>query len=348
MASNAQKRAGAAVPVDPIPLDKEFSFTGPDKAGQCVGVFSAFNTSVTLQAYGDVKTCRSAFVAARDACRRYERLFSRTLPHSDVARINASTGEWVPIAFETYDLLKESLRYCRESGGVFDVTMGSAVRLWDFHKGVVPDEQQLQEALAHVNWRAVQLGRQQVEGAVEDDPRIPCFARLTDPQASVDVGGTAKGWIADALGELLRAHGIERYLINLGGNVLAGEVKPDGSPWRIGLQDPRHKREENVSVIGAVPVTNASVVTSGVYERTFTRDGRTYHHILDPKTGYPVETDLAAATIVAERSMDAEGYSTTMLALGHDKAKEFMRTHARIKSLYLITPDAQINCISRG
>ena len=337
----------AAETLDPIPLDKEFSFVGPDKTGQCVGTFSAFNTSVTLQAFGDLKTCRVAFIAARDACRRYERLFSRTLPHSDIARVNASSGEWVPIARETYDLLKESLRYCAESGGVFDITMGSAVRLWDFHEGVVPDEGELRAALEHVNWRFVQLGQQQVEGMAADDARVPCFARLTDPQASVDVGGTAKGWIADELGALLRRRGLASFLINLGGNVLAGEAKPDGSPWRIGLQDPRHKREENAPVIGAVPVTNASVVTSGVYERAFTRDGRTYHHILDPQTGFPVETDLAAATVIAQRSMDAEGYSTTLLALGHEGAKAFMSTHSRIQSLHLISPDAKITSYAR-
>lgn len=338
-------------PLDPIPLENKYSFSGPDKVGKCTGSFSAFNTVITLDAYAEAETCRKAFSDARDACRRYERLFSRTLPHSDISRLNAAGGAWTPISHETFDLLKASLRYCAESGGVFDITMGAAVRLWDFHKGIIPDDDKLQAALAHVDYRTVKLGRQTnpdgtpLEG---DEASIPCFAKLEDPEASVDVGGTAKGWIADALGALLEEHGIGIYMINLGGNVLVGDKKPDGTPWRIGLQDPRHKREENTPVLGAVEVTNASVVTSGVYERTFKRDGVTYHHILDPKTGYPVKTDLAGATVVAEKSMDAEGYSTTLLALGSEGAKEFVRTHPRIQTAYLISPDAKVLSVRRA
>ena len=111
--------------------------------------------------------------------------------------------------------------------------------------------------------------------------------------------------------------------MNLGGNVVAHGEKPDRVPWRIGLQDPRDKE----GVVGAVAVHDASAVTSGVYERCFERDGTFYHHILDPETGLPAQTDTAGATVIARRSLDAEGYSTTLLALGIERGIAFARSH---------------------
>lgn len=323
-------------------------------------------------------TCERAFEAARDRCRFFERAFSRTLPHSDIARLNGARGRWVEIQPETFELLQASLRYCEESGGVFDITMGAAVRLWDFHREVIPDADELRRALDHVNWRNVELREdREGNGPADDAPRgadggeaaaasalnaadpeadgsdatagaksggegpsraARFFARLADPLASVDVGGTAKGFIADDLGRALDSQGIGSFIINLGGNVLARGTKPDGSPWRIGLQDPRHRQEEDAAthIVGAVKLSNASAVTSGVNERGFTRNGVRYHHILDANTGYPVETDIASVTVIAERSLDAEGYSTTLLALGREAGAAFAREHPAIIAAYFI------------
>ena len=356
---------------DAIVLENEFAFHGPDASGKCSATFYAFNTAVTLLAFdqtaarfanepgaqtlitgagGGGELCRTAFLAARDACRRYERLFSRTLPHSDIARLNAADGAWVDIAPETFDVLRASLGYCAESDGTFDITMGAAVQLWDFHRGIVPDETALREALSHVDWRRVELGDAGEHGAARNagdaSTQANAFsarARLADPHASVDIGGTAKGWIADALGEVLRVSGIKSYVVNLGGNVLAHGRKPDGHPWIVGLQDPRHRREEApMAVLGAIELENASAVTSGTYERSFSRDGVTYHHILDPATGYPVRTDVAGVTVVARKSMDAEGYSTTLLALGRERGAAFVRAHPAIRAAYFIDGDGGI------
>ena len=224
--------------IDSIPLEDEFQFSGPDGAGQCVAMFYAFNTVITLQAYAEADVCRAAFSQAKDACRAFERHLSRTLPHSDIARLNDAQGAWVAIAPDTYELLAASKRYCAESGGIFDITMGSAVRLWNFHEGIMPNGDELAQALTHVDWRAVELREESSdEGDTSNGKRF--FARLTDPQASVDVGGTAKGYIADALGDILQAAGVESFIVNLGGNVLAHGTKPNGNPWMIGLQAPR-------------------------------------------------------------------------------------------------------------
>ncbi len=130
----------------------------------------------------------------------------------------------------------------------------------------------------------------------------------------------------------MSAHGLSSFIVNLGGNVMAHGSKPDGSPWRIGLQDPRRKD----GIVGAVAVRDASAVTSGVYERCFERDGRVYHHILDPATGFPVRTDTAGATVVARRSIDAEGYSTTLVALGIERGVAFARSHPAILGAYFV------------
>lgn len=290
---------------------------------------------------------RKAFEAARNRCRFFENKFSRTLSHSDISRLNNADGLWVEICKETYELLQHSLRYCEESGGVFDITMGSVVRLWDFHRGVIPDGKDIVEALTHVDWRTIKLGTREELNPRNDICRRPRFsARIADPRASVDVGGTAKGYIADELGRLLQDNGLSSYVINLGGNVLAHGSKPQGEPWRVGIQDPRASRESGC-ILGAVPLENASAVTSGTYERYFVHNGRAYHHILDPKTGYPVQTDLAGATVVARTSLDAEGYSTTLLALGKEAAVEFARTHNAIRAAYLVDDEGRMFVVAR-
>lgn len=334
--------------VDPIPLENEFEFRGPDASGQCAAKFYAFNTVVTLQAFADESACRQGFSQALDACRVFERLFSRTLPHSDIARLNDANGAWVDVSRETFDLLTASIRYCAESGGVFDITMGAAVRLWDFHQGIIPAADELEAALNHVNWRNVIL-QNDASNEAEESPtgNTPYRARLQDPEASVDVGGTAKGYIADAVGSILLRAGISSFIVNLGGNVLAHGAKPGGKPWMIGLQDPRASRESG-AIVGAVPLSNASAVTSGTYERAFERDGETYHHILDPETGFPVKTDIAGATVVARTSLDAEGYSTTLLALGRGAARQFVQDHPAIMAAYLVDDEGRVTVLRRS
>ena len=314
--------------LDTIPNEKLLETTGPDDAGMLRQRFLAFNTIVTLQAFGDERRALAAFDEARAASRRFERLFSRTLPHSDIARLNAAEGTAVEIAPETADLLTRALFYCADSCGRFDITMGAAVRLWDLRRGIVPSQAALDEALAHVDWRGLHVWR---EGG-------RAFAQLDDPLAAVDVGGIAKGWIADELTRILRAHGLSDFIVNLGGNVVAHGEKPGGAPWNIGVQDPRDKS----AVVCAMPLRDASAVTSGIYERCCTVGGRFYHHILTPETGMPAQTDVAGVTIVADRSIDAEGYSTTLLALGAKRGQAFAQARPAIRKAIFIGRDGQV------
>ena len=144
---------------------------------------------------------------------------------------------------------------------------------------------------------------------------------------------------SDALVAAMEAHGLSGIIVNLGGNVAVSGTKPTGDPWRVGIRDPRDPSQ----LIGAVPLVAGSAVTSGVYERCFTApDGTFYYHILDPRTGRPVETDVAGVTVICEKSIDAEGFSTTLLALGLERGLALARRHPEILQAFFIAPDGTI------
>lgn len=327
---------------DAIPREEDVAWDGPDASGR-VGVrFFAFDTVVACAAYAPEPCCRRAFGAGIAACRRYERLFSRTLPHSDVARLNAAGGARVAVAPETAEVLRAALFYCEEGCGRFDVTVGAASRLWDFRARRAPDAAALARAAAHVDWRGVHVERDASDApGVAGAQGAGWCAWLDDPCAEVDLGGIAKGWIADALAAAFLRAGLSSFSIDLGGNVVVRGEKPHAAPWRVGVRDPRDPR----SLATVLSVRDVAVVTSGVYERSFTRAGELFHHVLDPATGRPVRTDLASATCVAARALDAEGYSTTLLALGSRRAAAFVRTHPAILRAYLIDVAGRLRCV---
>lgn len=318
----------AGITQDAIPQEDFLETSGPNEAGMVAQRFFAFNTAITLQAFAPEQACLSAFGHVRKEARRLERLFSRTLPHSDISRLNRSEGIPIEISRDTADLLECALSYCADSDGRFDITMGAAVQLWDLRRAIIPSQDALREAVAHVDWRGVRVweagGRH--------------FAQLADPQAAVDVGGIAKGWIADRFTNVLVEAGLVSFLINLGGNVVAHGEKPSGAAWNIGIRDPRNEG----AIVGAVSLRDASAVTSGIYERCCEVDGMFYHHILSPETGMPVETDAAGATVIADRSVDAEGYSTTLLALGTVRGLAFAREHPAIRKAIFVTRDGDV------
>ena len=265
-----------------------------------------------------------------EACQGYELRFSAWLPDSDIGRLNSSCGRACEIHPDTAELLSAALSYCEKSQGTFDITMMPAIRLWGFREGRVPGKTALQAAVQHVDWRKLkvfELGGKQ-------------YAQLADPKMAVDLGGIAKGWIADKLVDSMRRlePAISGFSVNLGGNVAVWGDKPDNSPWNVGIRDPF----ESDSIAASVALRNASVVTSGITERCFAKNGRLYHHILDTQNGLPVETDLASASVVAKRSIDAEGFSTTLLALGSGRAQDYARAEPAIEAAILITRTGEI------
>ncbi|MCL2339923.1 MAG: FAD:protein FMN transferase [Actinomycetia bacterium] len=325
---------------DSIPRADEYHFI---RAGQTPSAeaqaahFYAFNTVISLQSYDPAELCEPAFAQAFQECRRFEQLFSRTLTHSDISAINRSAAQTVEIDRDTFRLLSAAQYYCRASQNTFDITIGAASALWNFAEKQLPDPRELAAALEHVDWQKLQLA------AVEDGtgPATRYQACLTDPQAAVDVGGMAKGYIADRLTELLKSAALTNFYINLGGNTTVQGYKPGGSSWRVGVQDPNNKDQ----IAAVVETTNCSLVTSGIYERCFSLNGVLYHHILDTKTGYPVHTDVAGVTVVCPDSIDAEGFSTTLLALGQARGAEFVQNHPQILNVIYVDAAGRVTTI---
>lgn len=264
---------------------------------------------------------------AQDLCARYEQLFSRTISTSDIGRINAAKGEPVEVDPLTADLVGRALAYCEASGGLFDITIGAVSELWDFAEGVVPDERDIAAALPHVGWQNVQVRGNTIT--------------LADPLARIDLGGIAKGYIADGIVELFQSRGVTSAYVNLGGNVCVLGSKVDGSPWSVGVRDPWDEGGQNVVAKMAMPAAGGSMVTSGLYERSFERDGKRYWHILDPRTGYPVQTDVVSATVLSAASIDGDGYTKPLFMLGHDEALAFLQEREGLQGL-LVLEDGSI------
>ncbi|MDR2348382.1 MAG: FAD:protein FMN transferase, partial [Bifidobacteriaceae bacterium] len=258
--------------------------------------FAAFNTVNRVSAWA---VEAGALDEVRALCAHYERLFSRTDPASQLARLNSAGGQPVEVDAELAALISQALRYCEASGGLYDLTMGAVVRLYDFKRQRLPPQRQVAEALGHVDYRGVE-----VEGRV---------VRLRDPLAAIDLGGIAKGYIADRIVETLAGRGATSALVNLGGSIAALGAKPDGCAWRLGLRRPLSSFDQpQPESFAVVEVRDRSIATSGIYERSFERQGRLYHHILDPRNGRPAATDLLSASVIAQRALDADGYSTAL------------------------------------
>ncbi len=269
--------------------------------------FFRFNTPNTIAAETDDESILDEAVAL---CERYERLFSRVDPASQLYRVNHAEGRACAVDPELAALTETALSYCEASEGRYDITVGSVSQLWDFKHGVIPTASDVEAALEHVDYRRVRVRGTEIQ--------------LADPASCIDLGGIAKGYIADAILELFRTRGVAHALINLGGNVAAMGGKLDGSPWHIGIRKPMPSHMmPTIESFATVAISDGSVVTSGIYERAFTHEGKLYHHILDPKTGFPAATDLLSATVISRASIDGDGFTTSLILMGADAALQF-------------------------
>ena len=227
-----------------------------------------FDTVVKIEVWGaDSKIMDGC----KDICEKYEQLLSPTINSSEISQINQAHGTPVSVSEETADLIKLGKYYGDLSGGKFDITIASASDLWNFHDNAdhsIPDAEQLSEAVTHINYKTIEVNGTTVT--------------MSDPYAKIDLGGIAKGYIADQVKNNLVEEGIEHAYINLGGNILTLGGKTDGSNFRIGIQKPF---AEDGTEMAVLPVSDKSIVSSGNYERYFKKDGKIYHHILDPSTG---------------------------------------------------------------
>lgn len=263
-------------------------------------------------------------------CDRYELIFSRTNENSELYKlnhrisdsavsnqtietqttpyqVNGTTNTW-HISEYLAALLSEGLDITRESDGAFDIAIAPLTSLWDFtaEDPKVPDDAAIQKALPLCSSDGVTIDGQDIT--------------LPSDDIQFDVGAIAKGYIADRMKDLLVKKGVKSAIINLGGNVLCIGSKPDGTPFKVGIQKPFADRNETEAVMD---ITGKSVVSSGIYERCFKQGGKLYHHILNPQTGYPYENGLISVTIISDQSVDGDALSTTCFALGLEDGLKF-------------------------
>lgn len=294
---------------------------------KATGVY--FDTVISIEIWGTAD--EKILDQCKKMCARFEGLFSNTIKTSDVCRINDAKGAPVEVASDTAELIKWGLYYSKLSGGMFDITVDPLSELWDIghNPGNIPDKAAIDEAKSHINYKNVIVKGNTVT--------------LKDPKAAIDLGGIAKGFIADKLKTYLESKGIKHGLIDLGGNVLVIGKKVNGEDFRIGIQKPFDKRNEPIT---SVEVDGKSVVSSGVYERYFKKNGKIYHHILDPRTGYPFDNGLLQVTIISDRSVDGDGLSTACFALGLEKGSELIKSLKGVEAIF-VTNDYKLHYVGK-
>ncbi len=260
-------------------------------------------------------------------CKEYDTKFSRTNEEGEIYKINKAKGKFVEVSEDTITLIKKGIYYGNLSDGAFDITIGSVSNLWDFHDETpsVPSRKKIASAKNKVDYKNI----------VIKDNRV----KLTNSKAALDVGAIAKGYIADRLKEYLEDNGIKHAIINLGGNVVAMDTKTDGSKYNIGIQKPFDEAGEPIT---SVKVANKSVVTTGTYQRYFEKNGKLYHHILDPSTGYPCDNNLSSVTIITNSSLTADALSTTCFLLGYDEGMKLVNLLDNVDAVF-ITDDNKIH-----
>jgi thiamine biosynthesis lipoprotein len=231
---------------------------------------------------------------------------------SEIAAVNAAPGggEYLEISEELYRLVARAKSISERSDGAFDPAIGPVMELWKteglFAK--LPSAEEIQARLPLMDSVNIAL-------------RAPNGILLAESGMALDLGGIAKGYACDKAVAVLKEGGIEHAILDFGGNVYVVGAKPDGSAWRVGIRLPIIGES---GVVCLVEVTDISVVTSGGYERFFEQDGVLYHHLLDPNTGYPARSGLLSATVLADSSADADGFSTACFVLGPEKAARLL------------------------
>ena len=262
--------------------------------------FAAMGTDVTIEALGpDLATLDAALLAAEVELRRVEDLCT-SWRDSPLTRMNARAGQGpAPLDLELATLIGRGLAVGELSGGAFDVTFAGVGRLWDFKADppVLPAEDEITAALAVVDYRAVDLD-------------LDAGTLALPAGAAIGLGGIAKGYGVDRAMAVLLEQGVEHGLVNAGGDLKVLGTKA-GEPWRVAIRHPRDRE----SVLAMVPLSNTCIVTSGDYERFFEHEGRRYHHILDPRTGYP-STGAMSATVLAPDAAFADALATALAVLG--------------------------------
>ncbi|MDR1068790.1 MAG: FAD:protein FMN transferase [Clostridiales Family XIII bacterium] len=291
-------------------------------------LFPAMGTIISLAAYG--MGAEKVLNAAQSTVESLDRLLSHTRGDSEISRLNsASGGEWLRVQDDTAACLNEATRCAETTGGTFDPALGVLIDLWAAarKKKRIPAQYQIERALDSGGFRSIERG-----GAGR--------FRLANG-AKLNLGGIGKGYAADQICALCRSESVSSALFSLGtSSITALGVKPDGSPWKVGL---RAVDGGNGVCFGTVRISGRFLSTSGDYEDFDVIDGRRCHHILDTNTGYPADSGLRSVTIIADSGVVSEAYSTALFVMGLERALEFHRRAGGFEGIF-VTSDRRVHC----
>lgn len=284
----------------------------------------AMDTVMTLTAIGS--EAEKAVEAAADEIQRLDAMLSTGNEDSLVSQVN--TNGRGTASEEMQDLLKYSRQLYENTDGCFDITIYPVMQLWGFTTGKyhVPEEAELDEARALLGMDKIQY----------DDEKEEII--LPEEGMAIDFGGIAKGYTSARIIDIFREYGIKKGIISLGGNVQTLGTREDGKQWRIAIKDP----DDTQQYIGIVEVSDEAVITSGGYERYFEENGQSYHHIIDPKTGFPADSGLSSVTIVSSDGTLADGLSTALYIMGLQKAEAYWKEHPDQFETILVTEEGKI------
>lgn len=251
--------------------------------------------------------------------------------HSMIKAINESAGrEPVSVSSDLFALINSALTYSEKTEGSFDLTIGPITNLWriGYPDARVPEPNEIEKALSLVDYKQVELN--------EENQTV----YLSQEGMKIDLGAIAKGFITDETVKVLRDNDVETAIIDLGGNifVMGNSPRDVKEKWQVGIQDPF---EERGKIIGSIPLSNQSMVTSGVYERFLEADGKKYHHLMNPETGYPFDNELAGVSVVTTSSIDGDGLSTSLFSKGLDGGLEYVNQLVGVDAVF-VTKDKEV------
>ncbi|WP_040455590.1 FAD:protein FMN transferase [Limosilactobacillus coleohominis] len=265
---------------------------------------------------------------------KYEQIFSANDDSSALMKVNQQAGKSaVKVPAELFNLIKIGKQYSLYPGGFLNIAIGPLVKLWHigFADAHVPDTMAIQERLALTDPRLIKLDEQQQT------------VMLARPGMEIDLGALAKGYSADLIKEFLVHAGVTSAVINLGGNVvvIGGNQQRSDGMWHVGLQDPQQALGNYVDVL---KLNNQSIVTSGIYERNLTSHGHFYHHIFNPKTGYPIQTDMASLSIISPKSFDGEIWTSMLFGQDWSYIQQVIKTLENVQAIVINRDGQMLTC----
>lgn len=283
----------------------------------------AMDTYMTVTAYG--KNAENGVNKAVDEINRLETVLSAEKQESDIYKLN-ETGSGT-LSTDTKNIVSKALEINKTTNGAFDISIYPLMVKWGFttQKYNVPSKNEISKLLKDVDSSKIIFDEKSGNIKLKENMKI-------------DLGGIAKGYTSSCVMQIFKECGVTSGLVSLGGNVQALGTKTDGTAWQIAIENP----DKSSDYIGVVSVKDKAVITSGGYERYFEKNGKTYHHILDPETGYPAESGLKSVTIVSDDGTLADALSTSLFVMGKEKALDYWREHKNEFDTVLVEDNGDI------